>query len=138
MIVRYDPDDLHGTVHIYDQNGVYLCNGECVEKIAFNSEEGARVQKRLINELRRITKKMVDNHEKLSEHEMAQYRKQFEQSAADFVEPAEKQAFSWTQFADGNTVKTIKLDHELETETEEQNTLSFEQDLFNGLKQVQK
>ncbi|MDA5611911.1 hypothetical protein NM952_12780, partial [Pasteurella multocida subsp. multocida] len=45
---------------------------------------------------------------------------------------------SWTQFVDGNTVKTIKLDHELETETEEQNTLSFEQDLFNGLKQVQK
>ncbi|AXP37775.1 transposase [Haemophilus influenzae] len=138
VIVRYDPDDLHGTVHIYDKNGVYLCDGECVEKVAFNSEEGARVQKRLINEQRRITKKMVDNHEKLSEHEMAQYRKQFEQSAADFVEPAEKQAFSWTQFADGNTVKTIKLDHELETETEEQNTLSFEQDLFNGLKQVQK
>lgn len=138
VIVRYDPDDLHGTVHIYDKNGVYLCDGECVEKVAFNSEEGARVQKRLINEQRRITKKMVDNHEKLSEHEMAQYRKQFEQSAADFVEPAEKQAFSWTQFADGNTVKTIKFDHELETETEEQNTLSFEQDLFNGLKQVQK
>ncbi|BDE03608.1 TPA: Mu transposase C-terminal domain-containing protein [Pasteurella multocida] len=138
VIVRYDPDDLHGTVHIYDKNGVYLCDGECVEKVAFNSEEGARVQKRLINEQRRITKKMVDNHEKLSEHEMAQYRKQFEQSAADFVEPAEKQAFSWTQFVDGNTVKTIKLDHELETETEEQNTLSFEQDLFNGLKQVQK
>ncbi|MFC1165787.1 transposase domain-containing protein [Pasteurella multocida] len=138
VIVRYDPDDLHGTVHVYDQNGVYLCDGECVEKVAFNSEEGARVQKRLINEQRRITKKMVDNHEKLSEHEMAQYRKQFEQSAADFVEPAEKQAFSWTQFVDGNTVKTIKLDHELETETEEQNTLSFEQDLFNGLKQVQK
>lgn len=112
VIVRYDPDDLHGTVHIYDKNGVYLCDGECVEKVAFNSEEGARVQKRLINEQRRITKKMVDNHEKLSEHEMAQYRKQFEQSAADFVEPAEKQAFSWTQFADGNTVKTIKLDHE--------------------------
>ena len=33
VIVRYDPDDLHGTVHIYDQNGVYLCNGECVEKL---------------------------------------------------------------------------------------------------------
>lgn len=138
VIVRYDPDDLHGTVHIYDQNGVYLCDGECVEKVAFNSEEGARIQKRLINEQRRITKKMVENHDKLSDHEMDQYRKQFEQSAADFVAPAEKQVFNWSRLVDGNTVKTIELNHEAENEEGAKNLSHFEQILFNGLKQAQK
>lgn len=62
---------------------------------------------------------------------MAQYRKQFEQSVADFVEPAEKQAFSWAQFADGNTVKKteVVLDDEEDT---------FEQGWQKGLAMLKK
>ncbi|WP_181893856.1 Mu transposase C-terminal domain-containing protein [Avibacterium paragallinarum] len=26
VVVRFDPDDLHGTVYVYDLNGVYLCD----------------------------------------------------------------------------------------------------------------
>lgn len=116
VIVRYDPDNLHGTVHIYDLNGVYLCDAECVEKTAFDSEEGARVQKRLINEKSRIAKKMVENHEKLNDHEMAQYRKQFDEPEADFVAPVEKIEFSWGQLVSGNNAlqpETLLEDDEL-------------------------
>ncbi|MFZ7276952.1 transposase domain-containing protein [Avibacterium endocarditidis] len=120
VIVRYDPDNLHGTVHLYDLNGVYLCDAECVVKTAFNSEEGARIQKRLTNENRRIAKKMVENHEKLSDHEMDQYRKRFDKPDADFVEPEERLPLQWTQWKDGSTVRQVETLAEDETNEFEQ------------------
>lgn len=132
VIVRYDPDNLHGTVHIYDQNGVYLCDAECVEKTAFDSEEGARLQRRLETQNRRIAKNMVENHEKLTEHEMAQYRKQFDESEADFVEPKEKLNFNWFSQTEGNAARKV------EAELEEDEINEFEQGWQKGLAMLKK
>lgn len=133
VIVRYDPDDLHGTVHVYDRNGVYLCDATCVEKTAFDSTEGARLQRRLENQHRRITKNMVKNHEKLSEHEMAQYRKQFNAPDADDVEPKERVPFKWKTPVAGNTA--LKAEVGL-LEDEEEN--DFHAGLRAGLEMLKK
>lgn len=132
VIVRYDPDNLHGTVHIYDQNGVYLCDAECVEKTAFDSEEGARIQRRLETQNRRIAKNMVDNHEKLTEHEMAQYRKQFDVPDEEAIEPKEKLAFNWLTQTEGNAVRKVV------TELEDDETNEFEQGWQKGLAMLKK
>ncbi|MBF0752205.1 MULTISPECIES: transposase domain-containing protein [unclassified Pasteurella] len=127
VIVRYDPDNLHGTVYVYDQNGVYLCDAECVEKTAFDSEEGARIQRRLETQNRRIAKNMVENHEKLTEHEMAQYRKQFDVPDEEFVEPKEKLAFNWLTQTEGNAARKV------ETVLAEDELNEFEQGLHKGI-----
>ncbi|OBX07183.1 transposase, partial [Gallibacterium salpingitidis] len=58
VIVRFDPDDLHGTVHVYDLNGVYLCDAQCEQPVAFDSMEGARQQRRLETQERKLVKKL--------------------------------------------------------------------------------
>lgn len=88
VVVRFDPDNLHGTVHVYDLNGVYLCEAQCEETVAFDSMEGARQQRRFETQERKLVKKLLDTQEKASAAEYEQYRKKFvDVPDADLAKP---------------------------------------------------
>ncbi len=42
IVLRFDPEDLHGTVYAYTLDGRYICNCECVEDTGFGNTEAAR------------------------------------------------------------------------------------------------
>lgn len=42
VVIRFDPEDLHGGVHIYSLEGAYLGFAECRQKVGFKSHEDAR------------------------------------------------------------------------------------------------
>ncbi|WP_051052698.1 Mu transposase C-terminal domain-containing protein [Avibacterium paragallinarum] len=88
VVVRFDPDDLHGTVYVYDLNGVYLCDAICDKPLAFDSMKGAAMQRRLEAQEARQTKKQVQTLEKMDKHQHEQYRKHFDDvPEAELVEP---------------------------------------------------
>ncbi|MGY6090277.1 transposase domain-containing protein [Avibacterium paragallinarum] len=88
VVVRFDPDDLHGTVYVYDLNGVYLCDAICDKPLAFDSVKGAAMQRRLEAQEARQTKKQVQTLEKMDKHQHEQYRKHFDDvPEAELVEP---------------------------------------------------
>ncbi|AHD01171.1 transposase domain-containing protein [Leisingera methylohalidivorans] len=43
VVIRFNPENLHGGVHIYTPDGAYLGYAECQQKIGFFSHEDARV-----------------------------------------------------------------------------------------------
>lgn len=40
--VRFDPDNMHANVHVYRQDGSYLCEAECWGAYGFSDQKGAR------------------------------------------------------------------------------------------------
>ncbi|NLS00210.1 DDE-type integrase/transposase/recombinase [Rhizobium sp. P38BS-XIX] len=42
LTVRFDPSDLHGSVKIYDPQGRFLCDADCIEKTGFDCAVAAR------------------------------------------------------------------------------------------------
>ncbi len=42
IVLRFDPEDLHGTVYAYTLDGRYICECECIEATGFGNTEAAR------------------------------------------------------------------------------------------------
>ena len=42
LTVRFDPADLHGSIKIYDPQGRFLCDAECIDKTGFDCAADAR------------------------------------------------------------------------------------------------
>lgn len=70
VIVRFDPADLHGEVHVYSADNRYLGAAECREKAGFLSVEDARAQARARSEWMRAEKRALEAHRKLTAREL--------------------------------------------------------------------
>lgn len=53
LTVRFDPDDLHGGVHVYRQDGVHVCFAECLEAAGFADAAAAREHARKFKAFRK-------------------------------------------------------------------------------------
>jgi len=42
LVLRFDPDNLHGAVHLYRLDGAFLGTAPCIEDVGFNSTNAAR------------------------------------------------------------------------------------------------
>lgn len=47
VVARFDPQDLHAPVHVYDRAGRYLCLAECLMPVGFSDTREARDYERL-------------------------------------------------------------------------------------------
>ncbi len=63
VVARFDPDDLHAGVHVYDLNGQYLCFADCLDPVGFLDTEAAREH----NRERRRYKRGLDQAQKARE-----------------------------------------------------------------------
>ncbi|MYH38006.1 MAG: hypothetical protein F4160_14550 [Rhodospirillaceae bacterium] len=46
VAVHFDPDNLHGSVYVYDREGGFVCEAKCVAKEGFDNREAARKHER--------------------------------------------------------------------------------------------
>ncbi len=60
IVARFDPEDLHSGVHIYDGEGAYLGFAECRQKVGFFDVVGAKEAARRKSRLRRAARELRD------------------------------------------------------------------------------
>lgn len=59
VVVRFDPQNLHGDVYCYTLDGRFLCAASCIEKVGFGDTQAAREHGLAKKQLRKATKALV-------------------------------------------------------------------------------
>lgn len=59
VVVRFDPQDLHGDVYCYTLDGRFLCAASCIEKVGFGDTQAAREHGLAKKQLHKATKALV-------------------------------------------------------------------------------
>lgn len=86
MVVRFDPEDLHAGLHIYDLDGSYQGFAACREAVGFFDLAGARELARQRAQIRRTEKKLLEQHRSLKAAEIGAA---LDAAAPDAPEPVE-------------------------------------------------
>ncbi|MDF7776900.1 transposase domain-containing protein, partial [Sphingomonas sp. AOB5] len=60
VTVRFDPDDLHAPIHVYDAKGAFLCTAPVWSAVGFLDVAGAKARSRQEKDVRKKTKALVD------------------------------------------------------------------------------
>lgn len=71
VVVRFDPDALHGAVHIYKREGPYIGEAECIHAAGFGDADAARKVNRQRREMVRAAKKMASTEIRMDLDEVA-------------------------------------------------------------------
>ena len=67
VIVRFDPEDLHAGVHVFDHAGRCLCLAECLDPVGFNDTKAAREHGRVRARYRRTLNRAAKDRERLED-----------------------------------------------------------------------
>lgn len=59
VVVRFDPQNLHGDVYCYTLDGRFLCAASCIDKVGFGDTQAAREHGLAKKQLRKATKALV-------------------------------------------------------------------------------
>lgn len=59
VVARFDPADLHGPVHVHDEDGRYLCEAPCLLKVGFTDVDQARAHGRARRKVRRTAEQSL-------------------------------------------------------------------------------
>lgn len=78
VAARFDPEDLHGGLHIYSLSGVYLGFAECLAKVGFANAEEGREALRLKRRLLKSIKERAAAEDALERHQLAALGPEFE------------------------------------------------------------
>lgn len=81
VVARFDPEDLHSGLHIYDLEGAYMGYVACEEAVGFFDLVGAREHARKTSAIKRTERKLLQMHRSLKPRDVA--------AALDAVSPAE-------------------------------------------------
>ncbi|WP_425230232.1 transposase domain-containing protein [Sphingomonas sp.] len=66
LTVRFDPDDLHGEVHVYDRAGAFICTAPAIAATGFFDKASAGRRRAQEAEQRKLVRRLAETHELLS------------------------------------------------------------------------
>lgn len=66
ITVRFDPQDLQGTVHCYGLDGRYICAAACCLAAGFNDADAAREHNRLRNRHKKSAKEQLERERRMT------------------------------------------------------------------------
>lgn len=66
VTVRFDPDQLHGDIHVYDQAGRFLVTAQLIEDSGFHSLAAARDRAKLERDHRKATRELEEREQLLA------------------------------------------------------------------------
>lgn len=135
VVVRFDPDDLHGDTYVYDINGNFLATAVCRDAKGFGDTEAAREQSRLYKQVVKRAKEGAKALEMLEAHELASLQPQV--SVPEPIENKVRESLMDTAIRtqivqDHNALRVV----EVEDETEE--ISEFEQAFQRGVAKLKK
>lgn len=85
VIVKFDPRDLHGTVHVYSLTGAYLAEAICTEKVAFGDKAAGREHDKARKQFVKHNKAAAKAQQTMDAQEAARYQPEFEEE--ELLEP---------------------------------------------------
>ncbi|WP_427834436.1 transposase domain-containing protein [Actinobacillus pleuropneumoniae] len=121
VVVRFDPDNLHGNTYVYDINGNFLAEAICRDAKGYGDTEAAREQNRLYKQIVKNAQAQAKALDILSAHELANLQPKVavpEQTEEKVKEVLVKEEF----IVDFNTVRKVQV-----VEEEEEEISEFEQ-----------
>ncbi|WP_150526252.1 transposase domain-containing protein [Roseibium sediminis] len=71
VVIRFDPDNFHQPVKVYDLNNRFICDADCVHDAGFNDQDAARDHSRARRAFLKHQKELKDLHVQLSAQELA-------------------------------------------------------------------
>jgi transposase InsO family protein len=71
VTVRFDPQALHGAVHVYRIDGAFVCSAECVEAAGFADVDAAREHGRKRRAFLRLNRELLETERSMSIAEVA-------------------------------------------------------------------
>jgi putative transposase len=86
IVARFDPEDLHSGVHIYELDGSYLGFAECRQKVGFFNATGAKEVERRTHRIKRAQKELLKAHRPLSVQDIAADRTARAATQSELVE----------------------------------------------------
>lgn len=131
VVARFDPDDLHGNVYVYNLEGQFLAEALCREAKGFGDTSASREQGRLYKRIVKRSQEQAKDLELLETHELAAL-----QPKVDVPEPIEqvvKEVLVKEEFiVDFNTIRKTAVVEETEEISE------FEQAFQRGVSMLKK
>ncbi|WP_419843599.1 transposase domain-containing protein [Actinobacillus pleuropneumoniae] len=127
VVVRFDPDNLHGNTYVYDINGNFLAEAICRDAKGYGDTEAAREQNRLYKQIVKNAQAQAKALDILSAHELANLQPKVavpEQTEEKVKEVLVKEEF----IVDFNTVRKVQV-----VEEEEEDISEFEQAFMNAV-----
>lgn len=88
VTVRFDPDDLHAPLHLYDLKGRYLTAFDVYHDVGFNTVEGSKTAARLVSDVRKQTRALLEAERRLSAAEVARIQRGVDAPEPALPEPA--------------------------------------------------
>lgn len=116
VVVRFDPQDLHGKVYVYDLNGLFLAEAVCQEAAAFGDKAKGREHDLARKQFVKATKKATKAKIKMNVQEVAQLMPVREEQ--EDVEPAIIQLIK-----QGNTVRKVEVLAVEDEDIEDENSI---------------
>lgn len=121
VVVRFDPDNLHGNTYVYDINGNFLAEAICRDAKGYGDTEAAREQNRLYKQIVKNAQAQAKALDILNAHELASLQPQVE--VPEPIEERVKEVLVKEEFiVDFNTVRKVQV-----VEEEEEDISEFEQ-----------
>lgn len=79
LTLRFDPDNLHGGVHVHRLDGSFVGFAECLEAVGFADAEEARKRARMASKFRRATREAAEIERQLSTQDMLKLLPEFDE-----------------------------------------------------------
>ncbi|MGX2947382.1 transposase domain-containing protein [Frederiksenia canicola] len=135
VVVRFDPDDLHGDTYVYDINGNFLATAVCRDAKGFGDTEAAREQNRLYKQVVKRAKEGAKALEMLEAHELASLQPQV--SVPEPIENKVRESLMDTAIRtqivqDHNALRVVEMEEEAEEVSE------FEKAFQRGVAKLKK
>ncbi|ASU16887.1 MULTISPECIES: transposase domain-containing protein [Actinobacillus] len=127
VVVRFDPDNLHGNTYVYDINGNFLAEAICRDAKGYGDTSAAREQNRLYKQIVKNAQAQAKALDILNAHELASLQPQVE--VPEPIEERVKEVLVKEEFiVDFNTVRKVQV-----VEEEEEDISEFEQAFMNAV-----
>ncbi|MDA0148823.1 transposase domain-containing protein [Vibrio sp. LaRot3] len=110
LVVRFDPQQLHDSVYCYTLDGRFICEAECIEKVAFNDKSAAREQDRNRKQFVKANKQALAAKKRMGINEAAARLPTTEEPEV----PETKVVEIFQQ--QGNTVRVTQVEQEIDSE----------------------
>ncbi|MCE8004260.1 transposase domain-containing protein [Billgrantia ethanolica] len=73
VVVRFDPDRLHETVHVYQIDGRYIGEAECIHAVGFGDSRAAREWARNRTQRSKAAKAQAEAEQRMTDLQVAEY-----------------------------------------------------------------
>lgn len=114
VVVRFDPQNLHGNVYCYTLDGKFICEAECLTPVAFNDTQAGREYSRQQKRLKTATKAVIAAQKQKDALEIAELMPRLAEP-----EPPESRVVGiFRPVTQGNTVAWSKYDEDSATEND--------------------